>query len=142
MTSSWSLPYSRDVVFDALADADSYRLWWPQVREVRRLDETHGTARLRALIPMALHITLTQRVNDAVRGELRADLTGDLVGWTSWHIHGDNRTARAEFAQEAYLVKKGVPTWSVHAARPILVANHRSMMWSGRRGLIRHLAGS
>lgn len=144
MTSRWRLPYPRGEVFAALADADAYATWWPQIRAVTRIDDRSGIARLRSVVPMSLRVTVTEQVRDLGSGELRAALDGDLVGWSRWQVSDDDGpaiAAIAAFTQEVLLHKR-IPTWVVAVGRPVLRLNHRYMMWAGRRGLLRRLAGA
>ncbi|MFW0794218.1 SRPBCC family protein [Gordonia sp. CPCC 205515] len=142
MTARWHLPHPRGLVFAALADADAYTTWWPQVREATRVDDRSGTARLRSVIPMSLRVTVTEQVRDATRGELRAAIEGDLVGWSRWQISDDDEhphsAAVVDFTQEVLLHKR-IPTVLIVVGRPLLRLNHRHMMRAGHRGLSRWL---
>ncbi|MGV9709332.1 SRPBCC family protein [Gordonia sp. NPDC003424] len=141
MTSRWRLPFPSGRVFTALADADGYPRWWPQIRDAVRVDDRSGTARLRSVVPMSLHVTVTQQLHDPAAGMLRASVAGDLVGWSQWRISADGGAAIAEFSQEVSLEKRAIPPWLLGTLRPVLHLNHRYMMWSGRRGFIRYLSG-
>lgn len=138
MTSRWSLPFARTAVFDALADADAYPLWWPQVHDVHRVDERSGTARLRSLLPMSLYVSAVEQVRDPRRGILRATLAGDLVGWSQWCVSQTDDVTTADFTQEVVL-RKQIPVWLVTVCRPLLALNHSHMMRAGNGGLIRRL---
>ncbi|MEP9416271.1 hypothetical protein ABLE92_18320 [Gordonia sp. VNQ95] len=141
MHSRWRIPFRRDDVFAVLADADGYQTWWPQIHDAVRIDDVSGRARFRSLLPVSLHVRLTQERIDAGSGVLRARLAGDLVGWSQWAVSVDDPLTHSvvDFRQQVDFTKHVavVPLWMI---RPILHANHRFMMWSGRRGLIRHLA--
>ena len=138
MTSRWRLPFARNTVFDALADADAYPTWWPQVHDVHRVDERSGTARLRSLLPMSLYVSAVEEVRDPRRGILRATLAGDLVGWSQWCVSQTDDVTTADFTQEVLLRKK-IPALLLTACRPLLALNHSHMMRAGNDGLIRRL---
>lgn len=146
MHSRWMIPFDRETVLAALADADAYPQWWPQVRDAARIDENSGTARLRSLLPVSLRVRLTREIVDPDTGLLRAHLSGDLTGWTQWQVtaaaHTDSDRAGeytdVEFRQTVEFTKH-IATPALWLVRPILFANHRYMMAAGRRGLIRRL---
>ncbi|WP_253194127.1 SRPBCC family protein [Gordonia sp. i37] len=140
MHSVWHLPFDHHIVLAALADADSYPTWWPQVREATRVDDTSGDAVLRSLLPISLRVHVREDIVDPAAGVLQARVDGDLTGWTRWTIYPGTPAdgCRAEFRQVVDLTTP-LPLPLIRVGRPILHANHRFMMWSGRRGLIRHL---
>ncbi|GAA1482068.1 SRPBCC family protein [Gordonia sinesedis] len=138
MHATWRLPYPSSAVFDALADADTYPTWWPQVREATRVDAESGSARLRSLLPLSLRIELHRSRQDASAGLLRADIRGDLVGWCQWVVRADGGHTNVAFDQRVLLMKS-VPAVALWALRPVLYANHRHMMRAGQRGLVRYL---
>ncbi|MGC5247197.1 SRPBCC family protein [Gordonia sp. DT219] len=142
MHSAWSLPFRRDAVFAALADADNYPAWWPQVHDARRIDERSGSARMQSFLPVSLRVRLTEELIDPAAGVLRARLTGDLVGWSQWEVSETGpASATADFSQVVEFAK-GVPAPLLSLLRPALHLNHRYMMWSGRRGLTDRLAAA
>ena len=52
--SLWDLPAPPATVYQVLERVEDYPRWWPQVREVTRLDDTSGVIRVRALLPYDL----------------------------------------------------------------------------------------
>lgn len=140
----WLVPAAAGLVFAALRDADHYPDWWPNVLVAQRLDEGSGILVCRSLLPYSLRMTVRREVIDPAAGLLRVRLQGDLVGWSSWHVlpipRSDPQQTLADFRQQ--VTAPGVPGGNSVALRPILDANHRVMMWRGRRGLIRHLRRS
>ncbi|MCC9306438.1 SRPBCC family protein [Kitasatospora sp. RB6PN24] len=142
LVSVWQLPAPRHGVYQALRDVPEYPLWWPQVREVRRLDDRTGRLRIRSALPYQLLVTVRERRQDEAAGVLEAELAGDLVGWSRWTVDPDGPAAsRAVFEQE---VRPGKPLmrWLALPGRPLFLANHALMMRAGERGLRRRLLGS
>jgi uncharacterized protein YndB with AHSA1/START domain len=135
----WHLTAPLERVYAALADVERYQRWWPQVREIQRLDAATGRVRVRSLLPYTLDLVLARNVEDEDQGILRVDLTGDLRGWCAWHLTPEGTGTRALFSQEVEVeapLLQSVP----FAVRPLLRGNHAFMMRSGERGLRRYLA--
>lgn len=134
----WHVRAPREQVFAALADVDDYDRWWPQVREIHRIDADSGRVRVRSLLPYTLDLVLVRAVEDEVRGILRVDITGDLQGWCAWQLTAEEAGTRARFSQE---VEVTVPLLQrvPFAVRPLLRGNHAHMMRSGERGLRAYL---
>ena len=135
----WHLAAPLERVYAALADVERYQRWWPQVREIQRLDAATGRVSVRSLLPYTLDLVLARDVADEAGGILRVDLTGDLRGWCAWHLTPEGTGTRALFSQEVEVeapLLQGVP----FAVRPLLRGNHAFMMRSGERGLRRYLA--
>lgn len=138
--SRWDLDAPPAAVFAALADGDGYPRWWPQVREVRRIDDRTGTARFRSLVPYDLHLTVTEAHRDPARGTLRITFSGDLEGWARWTVRARGTGTRALFEQDVVARKPLLRRFAV-VGRPLFRANHALMMRAGCRGLRAWLAG-
>jgi hypothetical protein len=139
LTSVWRLPAPPRVVYRMLREVPEYPLWWPQVREVRRLDEHTGQLRIRSALPYQLLLTVRELRQDEVAGVLEAELSGDLTGWSRWTVGADGPTgSRAVFEEE---VRPGKPLMRRLAlpGRPLFLVNHALMMRAGERGLRRRL---
>ncbi len=135
----WYLDAPLERVYAALADVERYQDWWPQVREIQRVDAVTGRVRVRSLLPYSLELVLARDVEDEAGGILRVDLTGDLRGWCAWNLTPEGTGTRALFSQEVEVeapLLRRVP----FAVRPLLRGNHAFMMRSGERGLRRYLA--
>ena len=134
----WHLRAPRGQVYAALAEVEEYRRWWPQVREIQRIDEGSGRVQIRSLLPYTLDLVLARAVEDEARGILRVDIDGDLQGWCAWRLIASGSVTRALFSQE---VNVSVPMLqrAPFAIRPLLRGNHAYMMRSGERGLRRYL---
>lgn len=144
MHSRWRIPFCRDAVYAVLADPGGYESWWPQVHDTHALDATSGEARFRSLLPVSLYVRLTHDHIDPATGTLRAHLDGDLAGWSQWTVTASSAHPQhsvVEFNQQVDFTKHVAPA-PLWLLRPVLHVNHRYMMWSGRRGLLRQLVGT
>ncbi len=137
-TSDWWLGADPGLVYDVLADPIGYPLWWPSVRKVEQIGP--GSARMlcRSTLPYTLAIVTTADVVDPQRRVLKARLTGDLVGWSSWQICAAPDGTRALFGQQVRLT--GRLGWVSTSLRPVFNWNHERMMAVGHRGLSGWLA--
>jgi Polyketide cyclase / dehydrase and lipid transport len=138
----WQLPADADTVFRVLAAAENYSLWWPEVRVSNRIDADSGVLVCRSLLPYSLRMEATREIEDPDKRILRAGLTGDLVGYSSWRVERTGgTTARAVFDQE--VTTSGLPLAIASRIGPALLRwNHRHMMAGGERGLRAYLRGS
>jgi hypothetical protein len=135
----WRLPAPRERVYAVLADVDGYTRWWPQVREIHRIDADSGQVRIRSVLPYTLDLVLTRALEDQPGGILRVDIEGDLVGWCAWQVIAEGSGTQAQFSQEvevtAALLQK-----APFAVRPMFRANHAYMMRAGERALASYLS--
>ncbi|WP_328222612.1 SRPBCC family protein [Streptomyces sp. NBC_00310] len=134
----WSLPAPPAAVYDMLQRADDYPRWWPQVREVIRIDDTTGTVRIRSLLPYDLAFTARELRRDTAAGILEIGMTGDLDGWARWTLTADGAGTLARYDQEVDVTKPLLRRLAV-PGRPVFRANHALMMRAGRRGLLAYL---
>lgn len=134
----WHLRAPHEQVYAALAEVEDYDRWWPQIREIHRIDGDSGRVRIRSLLPYTLDLVLARAVQDEVRGILRVGIAGDLQGWCAWQLVAQGAGTQARFSQE---VEVRVPMLqrAPFAIRPLLRGNHAHMMRSGERGLRRYL---
>ncbi|MEU9736573.1 SRPBCC family protein [Streptomyces sp. NPDC048002] len=136
--SRWTLPAPPAAVYAALEHAEDYPRWWPQVREVRRLDDTSGVIHVRSALPYGLTFTAREARRDPAAGVLEIALSGDLEGWARWTVtaHGTGSLARYEQVVD---VRKPLLRRLAVPGRPAFRVNHWLMMRAGRRGLRAHL---
>ncbi|UZJ32265.1 SRPBCC family protein [Streptomyces endophytica] len=137
--SVWQLEAPPTVVYAVLERAESYPQWWPQVREVTRIDDRSGTARFRSLLPYDLRVVAAERVRDPGSGVLEISMRGDLAGWARWTVVPGAGGTRVVFEQDVEVCKPLMRRAGL-LARPLFRANHALMMRAGRRGLARWLA--
>jgi hypothetical protein len=134
----WQLRAPSQQVYVALAEVEDYQQWWPQIRQIQRIDDNSGRVRIRSLLPYPLDLVLARAVEDEARGILRVDIAGDLQGWCGWQLVARGQVTTARFSQEVHVMVpmlQRVP----FAIRPLLRGNHAHMMRSGERGLRRYL---
>ncbi|MEV0172300.1 SRPBCC family protein [Streptomyces sp. NPDC050803] len=134
----WTLPAPPAAVYDALERAEEYPLWWPQVREVNRLDDTSGAIRIRAFLPYDMTFTAREVRRDPAAGVLEIAMTGDMEGWARWTLTPDGTGTLARYDQVVDVRKPLLRRLAV-PGRPVFRANHWLMMRAGRRGLAAHL---
>ncbi|NML53557.1 polyketide cyclase [Streptomyces sp. R302] len=136
--SVWRLAAPPDRVYAALARAEDYPLWWPQVRTVVPRDDTTGTARFRSLLPYDIEVTARAVRQDPRARVLEVRLDGDLEGWARWTLTADGAGTHALYEQEVEVRARLLRLLAV-PGRPFFRANHALMMRGGRRGLAAHL---
>ncbi|MFF3847422.1 SRPBCC family protein [Streptomyces sp. NPDC002328] len=136
--SLWPLPAPPEAVYAALERPEDYPRWWPQVREVTRLDDTAGVIRIRSLLPYDMTFTAREVRREPAAGVLEIAMTGDIDGWARWTVtpHGTGTLAR--YDQVVDVTKPLLRRFAV-PGRPLFRANHRLMMRAGRRGLTAYL---
>ncbi|MFE9774234.1 SRPBCC family protein [Streptomyces sp. NPDC005931] len=137
--SLWSLTAPVPAVYRALERIEDYPGWWPQVREVTRVDDTRGLVRIRSLLPFDLVTAMKEGLRDPAAGILEAGLSGDVEGWARWTIsrRGDGGSL-ARYDQEVDVRRPLLRRLAV-PGRPLFHLNHTLMMRAGRRGLAAHL---
>ncbi len=136
--SLWALPAPPAAVYAALERAEDYPRWWPQVREVDRLDDTSGRIRIRSALPYDLVFTAREVRRDPDAGILEIAMTGDLEGWARWTLAPAGVGTLARYDQVVDVRNPLMRRLAV-PGRPLFRANHWLMMRAGRRGLRAHL---
>ncbi|MFJ4618786.1 SRPBCC family protein [Streptomyces sp. NPDC088812] len=136
--SLWRLPAPPAAVYAALERPEDYPRWWPQVREVTRLDDTTGVITVRSLLPYAMTFTAREVRHDPGAGVLEVALSGDIEGWARWTVTAAGAGALARYDQVVDVDKPLLRRFAV-PGRPVFRANHRLMMRAGRRGLAAYL---
>lgn len=136
--SLWALSAAPAAVYEVLERAEEYPRWWPQVREVTRLDDTTGIIRIRSLLPYDLRFTARETRRDRAAGVLEIAMSGDIDGWARWTITAAGTGTLARYEQVVDVHKPLLRRFAV-PGRPLFRANHRLMMRAGRRGLAAHL---
>ena len=138
--SVWTMAASPLEVYDALEELGDYPLWWTEVKEAERLDDTHFRLRCRSFLPYDLTFVTEQARRDRDAGVLEARMEGDLEGFSRWTISADGVGSRLVF-DEVVTTNKKMLNLLAPLARPAFKANHTIMMRNGRRGLTAYLGG-
>ncbi|GLX52186.1 polyketide cyclase [Streptomyces hygroscopicus subsp. hygroscopicus] len=136
--SLWPLPAPPAAVYAVLERPEDYPRWWPQVRAVTRLDRSTGILTIRSALPYAMTFTARERRRDPVAGVLEIAISGDIEGWARWTVTAAAPGTLALYEQEVDVRKPLLRRLAV-PGRPVFRVNHRLMMRSGRRGLLRRL---
>jgi hypothetical protein len=137
--SVWNFDASPASVFDALADIGAYPQWWPEVKDAVKVHDECAELRCRSVLPFDLVFQASHSKRDQQAGLLRARLTGDLEGYASWELFGQNGGTEVLFDQQVE-ARKPLLRRAALLAKPLLRANHEMMMRSGERGLREYLA--
>lgn len=136
---TWFLPAPARAVFDAVVDLENYPRWWPDVREVRKVDDDTAELVCRATLPFRLVLRMRRAEQDETTGRLRVWLAGDLDGSLAAKVTGGPVGTRLDITQEVVAAKPLLRKLSP-VARPVFRFNHELMMRRGRRGLRARLA--
>ena len=130
----WKVDAAPDAVFDVLADLATYPRWWPQVREVQRIDDHRAYVRIRATLPYTLRLRLHRRAEDRATGLLEVGIQGDLEGLARWRVGPGAAGSVLRYEQDVRTRKHSLNALAP-VARWAFIANHAAMMRSGERGL-------
>jgi hypothetical protein len=133
------VPADFETTFQALRDLPSYASWWPEVKSVIPVSEERAVVLIMGMLPYALEFLMEAEVDDESAGVLRAGLSGDLEGFSSWRVEPDGDGCRLIYDQEVEVTKRLLQVLAP-IARPFFKLNHRVMMRRGERGLRAHLA--
>ncbi len=137
--SVWALPAPPSEVYPVLEQAEDYPRWWPQVREVTRIDERSGTMRIRSFLPVrpGVHGARTApRPGGRGPGDRDGGRPRGLGALDAHHRRVRHpRPVRPGGRREPLLRRFAVP------GRPVFRANHALMMRAGQRGLAARLTG-
>lgn len=125
--------------FAAVSNLMTYPCWWPEVKQVEQLDANRANVTIAALLPYSLKFLMEREAEDAAAGYLKARLTGDLSGWSSWKVCEAKGGCLLVFDEEVEVNKKLLRTLAP-LARPAFQLNHSIMMKRGEMGLRRHLS--
>jgi len=132
--SEWILGRSRKAVFEVLRDLEGYVAWWPEIKEVHKIEEGRFDVTARALLPYELRLRLSQSVLDEDTGVIEADLSGHLIGFSRWTLTELSGATVAVFEEEVTTAKR-LLNLLAPIARPAFRYNHTLMMRHGQAGL-------
>jgi hypothetical protein len=111
------------------------------VKSVIPVNEDRAVVLIMGLLPYALEFLMDKQVDDPETGILKAGLSGDLEGFSSWAVKPEGEGCRLIYDQEVEVTKKLLQTLAP-VARPLFKLNHSLMMYRGQRGLRAHLASN
>ncbi|MFD5828457.1 SRPBCC family protein [Lentzea sp. NPDC060358] len=133
---SWEIGRAGEEVYDVLTDLEAYPRWWPDYREVRRVDADTVAVVLRSSLPYTLRLTNRFLTRDRERGHFRLALGGDIAGWIDFALTGTSVRITQDCTAEKRLLRVFAPV-----ARRAFAHNHALTMRRGHRGLSELLAG-
>jgi len=139
LRSKWELQAPVLDVFDALSRPIDYPKWWPQFRDVRRIDDLRYWMVVRAFLPYYLTYLMEAEIADSARGVLQARTDGDIVGRIRWQIDAGSRGTVA-YLEERVEMQVDLLNLVAPVARVAFETNHRLMMRDGLLGLRAYLA--
>lgn len=138
--SRWELPFPARDVYDTLYELVRYPEWWPQFREVTKLDDEHHRMVVRSFLPYEISYIIEREVADAALGTLRGKVDGDIAGNIEWRIN-PSPTGSVVYFQEDVATHMDLLNLLAPMARWAFEINHQVMMTSGRAGLRAYVAG-
>lgn len=103
--------------------------------------EDRAVVLIMGVLPYSLEFLMEKEIDDPVSGILRAGLTGDLEGFSSWEVRSSDAGCHLIYDQEVDVTKRLLQVLGP-VARPLLKMNHKLMMLRGERGLRSYLSGS
>ncbi|MFN2489569.1 MAG: SRPBCC family protein [Actinomycetota bacterium] len=136
----WLVDLTPSQAFDVLRHLEDYPLWWPEVREVRRLSDDTVEARCRSLLPYDLLFTMRSAREVRHDGILEVIMQGDLDGLSRWTITSNGSGSRLLFEEKVATHKKLLNRLAP-IARGAFKLNHTLMMRHGEAGLRAYAAG-
>ena len=140
-SSVWLVEAPAADVFEVLRDLGDYSVWWPEVKEVHRVDDDTTVVRCRALLPYDLRFTMRRSREDPTAGVLEVAMSGDLEGFSRWTISSYGDGASRLLFEEEVATNKKLLNQLAPVARPAFTLNHALMMRHGHQGLRVYLAG-
>lgn len=122
-----------------LQDLRTYVRWWPEIKSVIPVNEDRAVVLIMGVLPYSLEILMDKEIDDPSTGVLRAGLSGDLEGFSSWTVKPEDSGCRLVYEQQVEVTKRLLQLLAP-AARPLFRLNHRLMMSRGETGLRNYLA--
>ncbi|CAN5803040.1 SRPBCC family protein [soil metagenome] len=135
----WTVPADFDTTFAVLRDLRTYARWWPEVKSVIPVNEDRAVVLIMGVLPYSLEFLMDKVVDDASTGVLRAGLSGDLEGFSSWTVKPEGSGCRLIYEQQVEVTKRLLQVLAP-VARPLFRLNHHLMMSRGEKGLRSYLA--
>lgn len=137
--STWTVDLPPESAYSLLREIGEYYKWWPEIKEMRQIDERRIDIRARALLPYDLwFVGEPNEYPEECALELK--MTGDLEGFSRFTIEADGSGSRLLFEEQVEANKPLLRRLAL-IARPLFVANHWLMMRRGQAGLRTFAAG-
>lgn len=135
---TWLLECSREQIWEALRDAESWPDWWRGVERVTVLapDERYLIA-WRSRIPYELEFEFDVQELDAPRS-MRGEASGELTGTGHWRLFEHDGVTAVLYDWNVRTTKAWMNVLAP-VARPIFEYNHNIVMRWGGEGLARRL---
>ncbi len=144
LVSQWRIHAPVDRVWSALVDPPSWPRWWPEVREVRTLQEggSDGVGTVRCIawstrLPYRLEIEV-EGLESLHHQRIRARSRGQLDGEGLWLLRAEPAFTDVTYVWRVSLQRRWM-RWLAPLLAPLFRWNHRAVMRSGEAGLQRHL---
>lgn len=145
LVSHWRLAAPVERVWAALADPESWPLWWPCVRSVQlvRAGGPDGLGSVRRFkwatrLPYDIDIEI-ESVESLRLQRLRGRSSGQLQGEGIWLLRSEGASTDVTYVWRVSLGKSWM-RWTAPLLAPLFRWNHASVMRAGGVGLARYLA--
>jgi hypothetical protein len=137
--SVWTVAAGYEQTYEVVRDLAGYPKWWPEVERVDQIDPDRAEVTITAFFPYSLNFVMEREVDDSGAGVLRARMSGDLEGTSSWKVSREGEGCSLVFEEEVEANKRMLRLLAP-IARPAFTLNHAIMMRRGRAGLRQYLA--
>ncbi|QCR20353.1 hypothetical protein [Agrococcus sp. SGAir0287] len=140
--SVWRIPAERDAVRAVLGDVDGYAEWWPSILDAALANHDSGARGGHLVVrwPRAGALRLRLAPMSSADDVLAARVSGDLLGWCSWHLSTDAAGGTCVVLQQHVLLRRGALRALARIAPRRLRTDHAAVMRAGEAGLVAHIA--
>lgn len=142
--SVWVIHAPVTAVFDVLSDYQRYPSWWPDVRQVTKLNAgptTGAGLEVRYVVasPLGYSLGFDVILEHLARPSLISTRArGDLVGTGVWNLSDAGGVTTARYSWHVVTTKRWMNVLAP-VARPVFSWAHSRVMVRGARGLARYL---
>ena len=144
LVSHWRIAAPVDRVWAALAEPETWPLWWPYVRAVHTLRQgrTGGVGSLRRIVwatRLPYQVVIEVEAIESLRHErLRGRSRGQLQGEGIWLLRPERGFTDVTYVWRVELGSRWM-RWLAPVLAPVFRWNHNGVMRAGGIGLARHL---